>query len=122
MASPEDIAKAFQEHYYRTFDQNRAALQPLYQDNAILSFEGQKFQGHAAIIGKLTSLPFQKVQHHISSTDAQPSLSNGLIVFVTGQLLIEGETNPLKFSQVFHLAATGGSFIITNDIFRLNYA
>lgn len=45
-----------------TFDQNRAALQPLYQDNAILSFEGQKFQGHAAIIGKLTSLPFQKVR------------------------------------------------------------
>ena len=27
---------------------------------------------------------------------------------------IEGETNPLKFSQVFHLAAHGGSFIITN--------
>lgn len=27
---------------------------------------------------------------------------------------VEGETNPLKFSQVFHLAATGGSFVITN--------
>ncbi|KAK9902755.1 hypothetical protein WJX75_005016 [Coccomyxa subellipsoidea] len=76
----------------------------------------------AAVIGKLTSLPFQQVRHHISSVDAQPSLSNGLIVFVTGQLLVDGEANPLKFSQVFHLAATGGSFIITNDIFRLNYA
>lgn len=29
---------------------------------------------------------------------------------------VDGEANPLKFSQVFHLAATGGSFIITNGI------
>lgn len=52
--------QAFQDHYYKTFDQSRAALQPLYQDNAILSFEGQQFQGQAAIIGKLSSLPFQQ--------------------------------------------------------------
>ena len=56
-----EYMQAFQEHYYKTFDQSRAALQPLYQDNAILSFEGQKFQGQAAVIGKLTSLPFQQV-------------------------------------------------------------
>ena len=29
-----------------------------------------------------------QAKHHISSVDAQPSLSNGLIVFVTGQLLV----------------------------------
>lgn len=26
----------------------------------------------------------------------------------------EGETNPLKFSQTFHLAPVGGSFVVTN--------
>lgn len=26
----------------------------------------------------------------------------------------EGESNPLKFSQVFHLAPAGGSFVVTN--------
>ena len=26
----------------------------------------------------------------------------------------EGESNPLKFSQMFHLAAQGSSFVITN--------
>jgi hypothetical protein len=40
------------------------------------------------IIGKLTSLPFQQCKHHISSLDAQPSLSGGVLVFVTGQLLV----------------------------------
>lgn len=26
----------------------------------------------------------------------------------------EGEANPLKFSQIFHLAPVGNSFVITN--------
>ena len=43
-------------------------------------------------------------------------------MFVTGQLLPEGESNPLKVSQAFHLAAVGGSYAVTNDVFRLNYA
>ena len=33
----------------------------------------------------------------------------------------EGETNPLKFSQTFHLVPVGGSYIVSNDLFRLNY-
>ncbi|KAK9805517.1 hypothetical protein WJX72_002958 [[Myrmecia] bisecta] len=122
MADPEAVGKAFVEHYYNTFDTNRANLAGLYQHDALLTFEGQKQQGTQAIMAKLTSLPFQTCKHHVSSIDAQPSLTQGIVVFVTGQLLPEGETNPLKFSQVFHLAAAGGSFVVTNDLFRLNYA
>eukprot|EP00884_Botryococcus_braunii_P013480 jgi/Botrbrau1/22132/Bobra.0206s0056.1 len=122
MADPNQVAKAFVEHYYKTFDTNRGALAGLYQADGILTFEGQQYQGQAQIAGKLTSLPFAACQHHVSSADAQPSLSGGIIVFVTGQLLTEGESNPLKFSQVFHLAPVGGSFAVTNDLFRLNYA
>ncbi|PRW44426.1 Nuclear transport factor 2 [Chlorella sorokiniana] len=120
-ADPESVAKAFTDHYYATFDTARTNLAGLYQDQSMLTFEGQKFQGTQAIMGKLTSLPFQACKHHISSLDAQPSLSGGVLVFVTGQLLPEGETNPLKFSQTFHLAPVGGSFVVTNDLFRLNY-
>ena len=29
-----------------------------------------------------------QVKHHIASMDAQPSASGGLLVFVTGQLLV----------------------------------
>jgi hypothetical protein len=108
------------------------------------------------IIQKLTSLPFQKCQHRISSLDAQPSIGGGILVFVTGQLLAssslfpfffitvpctacvgalfrsqyvlkrfelyssfphlqpDGESNPLKFSQTFHLMPVGSSFVVTN--------
>jgi len=68
---------------------------------------------------KLTSLPFQACQHRVSSLDAQPSMSGGILVFVTGQLLPEGETNPLKFSQTFHLVPVGGSFMVSNGEFIL---
>jgi len=64
----------------------------------------------------------QSCKHHVSSIDAQPSVAGGILVFVTGQLLPEGEANALKFSQAFHLAPLGGSFVVTNDLFRLNYA
>jgi hypothetical protein len=61
MTSSFDTAsQAFHDHYYNTFDQNRQALAGLYQQDAILSFEGAKVQGQAAIMQKLTSLPFQQ--------------------------------------------------------------
>lgn len=119
---PDQVAKAFTDHYYAMFDTNRAALAGLYQDQSMLSFEGQKFMGTQQIMGKLTGLPFQQCTHHISSLDAQPSISGGILVFVTGQLLPEGETNALKFSQTFHLVPVAGSFVVSNDLFRLNYA
>lgn len=183
--------QAFTDHYYSTFDTNRAALGALYQEQSLLSFEGQKFQGtqqvstvgvvgalpvrggaglagvcvgreggwgggpkagdstdsrgarqskygqlllgalgtvnpcaacfkqswqqrtpqaapmqatehpsnpatratppRLQILQKLTSLPFQQCKHHVSSIDAQPSVGGGLIVFVTGQLLVRGQ-------------------------------
>ena len=70
----------------------------------------------------LPPFPPQSCKHAVSSIDAQLSPSGGILVFATGQLLPEGETNPLKFSQCFHLAAVGGSFAVSNDVFRLNLA
>ena len=47
--------KAFVDHYYATFDTNRAALGALYSPaEATLTFEGQKSVGQAAILTKLT--------------------------------------------------------------------
>ncbi|KAL3151307.1 nuclear transport factor 2 [Trebouxia sp. C0009 RCD-2024] len=117
----EQIAKAFTDHYYPTFDQNRGALAGLYSDQSVLCFEGQKVQGTQAIVSKLTSLPFQRCQHKVTSLDSHAVPSGGVLVFVTGQLLTEGESRPMPFSQVFHLANISGSWVVTNDIFRLNY-
>ncbi|KAK4486063.1 hypothetical protein RD792_008728 [Penstemon davidsonii] len=97
---PDAVAKAFVEHYYSTFDSNRAGLATLYQDNSMLSFEGQKFQGTQSITSKLTSLPFQQCKHHITTVDCQPSgPAGGMVVFVSGNLQLAGEQHALKFSQ-----------------------
>ncbi|RZC60607.1 hypothetical protein C5167_022363 [Papaver somniferum] len=121
---PESVSKAFVEHYYTTFDANRAGLAGLYQDTSMLSFEGEKIQGGAAIVTKLTSLPFQQCKHNITTVDSQPSgPAGGMLVFVSGNLQLAGEQHVLKFSQMFHLMPTPqGSFYVQNDIFRLNYA
>ncbi|CAI8616976.1 unnamed protein product [Vicia faba] len=121
---PDALAKAFVEHYYTTFDNNRAGLATLYQDGSMLTFEGQKILGSPNIVAKLTSLPFQQCHHSITTVDCQPSTVNtGMLVFVSGNLQLGGEQHALKFSQMFHLIPTQqGSYYVLNDIFRLNYA
>ena len=97
---PDAVAKAFVEHYYSTFDANRAALVSLYQEGSMLTFEGQKIQGSQNIVAKLTSLPFQQCKHNITTVDCQPSGAGGMLVFVSGTLQLAGEQHALKFSQV----------------------
>ena len=98
----------------------------------MLTFEGNQFQGVKAIVDKLSALPFQKVQHAVTTIDAQPSnpTQGPLIVTVTGRLLVDDEQNPQQFTQVFQLIPEGGSYFVFNgnffnshstDIFRLNY-
>ncbi|MFS7894644.1 putative nuclear transport factor 2, NTF2-like domain superfamily [Helianthus anomalus] len=100
---PDTVAKSFVEHYYSTFDTNRASLANLYQDSSMLTFEGQKIQGSSNIVAKLTSLPFQQCKHSITTVDCQPSgPSGGMLVFVSGNLQIAGEQHALKFSQVHY--------------------
>ncbi|KAH0916034.1 hypothetical protein HID58_030480, partial [Brassica napus] len=120
---PDAVAKAFVEHYYTTFDANRAGLVSLYQEGSMLTFEGQKIQGSQNIVAKLTSLPFQQCKHNITTVDCQPSgPAGGMLVFVSGNLQLAGEQHALKFSQMFHLVSNQGNYYVFNDIFRLNYA
>lgn len=102
---PDAVAKAFVEHYYSTFDANRAGLVSLYQEGSMLTFEGQKIQGSLNIVDKLTSLPFQQCKHNITTVDCQPSgPAGGMLVFVSGNLQLAGEQHALKFSQVFRIS------------------
>ncbi|WIA12014.1 hypothetical protein OEZ86_002996 [Tetradesmus obliquus] len=121
MADPEAVGKAFLQYYYQLFESNRAGLANLYQEGSMLTFEGQKFQGTQAIVAKLAALPFNQAKVNPTSMDFQPSVAGGIMVFVTGSIQTEGESNALKFSQVFHLMPVGQSFVVTNDMFRLNY-
>ncbi|KAI8998138.1 Nuclear transport factor 2 [Gaertneriomyces sp. JEL0708] len=117
------VAKQFVDFYYQTFDGNRSNLAGLYKEMSMLSFEGQLFTGAPSIVEKLTSLPFQRVAHRVTTSDAQPGSPNGsILVTVTGQLLIDEEQNPQSFTQTFHLYPDGaGGWFVYNDIFRLVY-
>ncbi|KAF8061609.1 nuclear transport factor 2 [Lyophyllum atratum] len=124
MADINAIAEQFTTFYYTTFDSNRANLGPLYRTESMLSWEGTPIVGATKIVEKIASLPFEKVQHKVTTRDAQPSSPSqgSLIVSVTGLLLVDDSPNPLQFSQVFHLIPDGASYYVFNDIFRLNYA
>ncbi|KAH9170776.1 nuclear transport factor 2 [Lactarius sanguifluus] len=123
MADINAIAKQFTDFYYNTFDSNRANLAPLYRETSMLTWEGTPIQSANAIVEKLTSLPFAKVQHKVTTLDAQPSnpAVASLIVSVTGLLVVDDSPNPLQFSQVFQLIPDGTSYYVFNDVFRLNY-
>lgn len=67
----------------------------------MLTFEGTQLQGVEAIVEKLSSLPFQKVEHKVSTRDCQPTGDgNSLVVIVTGALMVDDSPAPLNFSQV----------------------
>ncbi|TCD62392.1 Nuclear transport factor 2 [Steccherinum ochraceum] len=123
MSDPQAIAKQFTDFYYQTFDSNRAGIQALYRDNSMMTWEGTQILGASSIVEKITTLPFAKVQHKVTTLDAQPS-SNAvasILVSVTGMLLVDDSPNPLQFSQIFQLIPDGTSYYVFNDIFRLNY-
>eukprot|EP01092_Planopodium_desertum_P011983 TRINITY_DN557_c0_g1_i2.p1 TRINITY_DN557_c0_g1~~TRINITY_DN557_c0_g1_i2.p1 ORF type:complete len:136 (+),score=32.91 TRINITY_DN557_c0_g1_i2:437-844(+) len=124
MAGPDSIAEAFLKHFYNTFDTNRAGLGALYQKTSMMTYEGDKKQGNEAIAAKYASLPFKTIKHSISKWDVQPLPGSGLLVVVTGKLLLDDSTNPLLFSEAFTLMPLPGgkSYFILNHIFRLNYA
>jgi len=122
MAEP--IAEAFVKHYYSCFDQDRATLSGLYRPESMLSFEGSKIQGQQNIVEKLKSLTFQRVAHRVVTLDCQPSPGNGILVFVSGELVVDDGQQTMRFAQVFNLQPTpgaAGSFFVLNDLFRLNY-
>eukprot|EP01130_Rhizamoeba_saxonica_P004091 TRINITY_DN1683_c0_g2_i1.p1 TRINITY_DN1683_c0_g2~~TRINITY_DN1683_c0_g2_i1.p1 ORF type:complete len:123 (+),score=29.39 TRINITY_DN1683_c0_g2_i1:28-396(+) len=119
----EAIAQSFVNYYYGQFDAgNRAGLKALYKPSSMLTWESQQILGADAISEKIVGLPFQSVKHRVVSIDAQPSPGNGVLVFVSGELLIDESQNAIRFSQVFNLLPEGdANYWVQNEMFSLNY-
>ncbi|KAL9968455.1 hypothetical protein ACROYT_G026832 [Oculina patagonica] len=114
------IGETFVKTYYPLFDSNRAELAKFYTAQSMLTFEGQQLQGTEAITQKLVGLPFTNVAHIITTTDCQPTVGSGVIVFVVGQLKTDNDP-PHGFSQCFTLMPNpDGSLYVLNDMFRLS--
>ncbi|KAJ3493316.1 hypothetical protein NLG97_g4808 [Lecanicillium saksenae] len=118
----ESVAKQFIEFYYNQFDTDRNSLASLYRDQSMLTFESASVLGAKGIVEKLTSLPFEKVKHQVSTLDAQPGMIEGsVVILVTGQLLVDEEQRPMNYTQAFQLAQEGGQYFVFNDVFKLVY-
>ncbi|KAK2778992.1 Nuclear transport factor 2 [Onygenales sp. PD_12] len=121
MGDYQSIADEFVKFYYSTFDNKRDDLKPLYRENSMLTFETNSIQGSEAITKQLVELPFQKVQHQRATVDAQPTEEGGVIVLVTGALMVDQEQKPMNYTQVFHLRRDAVGYYVYNDIFKLVY-
>ncbi|OBT59549.1 hypothetical protein VE04_00117 [Pseudogymnoascus sp. 24MN13] len=102
-------AEQFTDFYYNQFDADRSQLAPLYRDNSMLTFESAAVAGAGPIVEKLTSLPFAKVKHQVSTWSPSQSM-----------VVVDEEQRPMNYSQCFQLLPDGaGSYFIFNDIFKL---
>ncbi|KAK1675711.1 nuclear transport factor 2 [Colletotrichum godetiae] len=119
----EEIAKQFIEFYYNQFDTDRKQLASLYREGSMLTFESASSLGVNSIVEKLSSLPFEKVKHQVTTLDSQPTTEGGIIILVTGQLLVDEEQRPMSYTQAFQLLRDSlGNYFVFNDIFKLVYA
>uniref|UniRef100_A0A2K6RB50 Nuclear transport factor 2 n=1 Tax=Rhinopithecus roxellana TaxID=61622 RepID=A0A2K6RB50_RHIRO len=109
----EPIGSSFIQHYYQLFGNDRRQLGAVYIDASCLTWKGQQYQGKAAIVEKLSSLPFQKMQHIL-----MPMPDSCIISMVVGWL--KADEDPIMgFHQVFLLKNIQDAWVCTNDMFRL---
>lgn len=86
-----------------------------YRDDSLLSVDNDKYLGTNDIVAKLTATPTKlKVDNH----EIQPS-TNGILIFLSGFLTLEGENNAIGFTRVFFLTPHQQSFYIRNDMYKL---
>ncbi|MEE6499558.1 hypothetical protein FKM82_003495 [Ascaphus truei] len=114
----EQIGSGFVQHYYQLFDNDRNQLAAIYIDSSCLTWEGQPYQGKATIVEKLSSLPFQKIQHSITAQDHQPTPDGCILSMIVGQLKADDD-QVMGFHQVFLLKNIQDAWVCTNDMFRL---
>ncbi|KAK2074513.1 hypothetical protein P8C59_008715 [Phyllachora maydis] len=117
----ETVAKQFVEFYYNAFDADRKGLVQLYRENSMLTFESTSTLGAGPIVEKLVGLPFEQVKHRVDTLDAQPAVEGGVIILVTGALLVDAEQRPMSYAQTFQLQKdASGTYFIYNDLFKLH--
>jgi hypothetical protein len=95
-----EIANAFIQTYYQSFDngprENLSALYVPDNETSQMSFEGNLIKGQQAIVDKLKSLSFQKVNRCLTAVDSQITVEQGIMINVIGQLQVK---SPLVVSQ-----------------------
>lgn len=118
MSKPEYevIGESFLQQYFS--NQSKDFLANFYGNDSILSVEKEKFHGQQDIAEKLASI---SAQYKVTFFEFQPS-NNGILIFLSGQMVIGGESNPINFHRIFFLTqAQTGSIYVKNDMFLITF-
>ncbi|KAK8821723.1 nuclear transport factor 2 [Blastocystis sp. ATCC 50177/Nand II] len=114
----QELGKSFITYFYQSYDGDRTALQGIYQDCSMLTFEGQEYLGTQAIMTKIAGIG-ARFAHNIQSMDIQPTSDGSIMIVCTGEIKID-DNNPMLFMETFIIRDAGGnSYYVHNDIFRL---
>uniref|UniRef100_A0A8C4VRV3 Nuclear transport factor 2 n=1 Tax=Gopherus evgoodei TaxID=1825980 RepID=A0A8C4VRV3_9SAUR len=110
----EQVGTSFVHLYYQRFDSSRVELSALYVSISLTLLKRLT----SSLIILNDGLPFQKIQHSITSQDHQPAPDNCILSMVVGQLKVDNDP-VMGFHQLFVLKNISDNWVCTNDIFRL---
>jgi len=122
--SPQCIGREFVRCYYTLLHDNPDKLHRFYLDQSAFVHGNQTEEtaecvsGQRAIHEKIMSLNFIDCRTKIKHVDSQPTIDNGVVVQVSGELSNAGKL-PRRFMQTFVLGSqTPRKYYVHNDIFR----
>ena len=122
--SPQCIGREFVRCYYTLMHDNPNKLHRFYLDQSTFVHGNQTDEtagcvsGQRAIHEKIISLNFVDCRTKIKHVDSQPTIDNGVVVQVSGELSNAGKV-PRRFMQTFVLGSqTPRKYYVHNDIFR----
>lgn len=122
--SPQCIGREFVRCYYTLLHDNPDKLHRFYLDQSTFVHGNQTDEtaecvsGQRAIHEKIMSLTFVDCRTKIKHVDSQPTIDNGVVVQVSGELSNAGKI-PRRFMQTFVLGSqTPRKYYVHNDIFR----
>ena len=110
-----NTAKDIGTQFLRAFFSPGCNIAQFYGNDSVLNLESEVYFGQQKIVEKLMSF---KLNVNPSNYEFQPS-NNGVLMYVSGTCVIEGETRQLPFTRVIFLAAQGQSYYIKNDIYKI---
>lgn len=120
--SPEKVGWLFIQQYYSKLNSNPSKLYQFYTKASTLvhgleSEPTEMATGQAQIQARVKQEEFDDCKVVVLNVDCLPSLENGVIIQVLGEMTNRGQFH--KFVQTFFLASQPNGYYVLNDILRL---
>tara|TARA_B110000093_G_C12944151_1_gene399342 strand:- start:113 stop:508 length:396 start_codon:yes stop_codon:yes gene_type:complete len=116
------VGRCFVAQFYPTFGTNRSQLGGVYRDSSLMTMQGKQLQGVGNIMcwfKQGITFSIARFETEAEDIDCHPSPDGGIIISVSGKVLVDDEKRPLKFSDMFYLSEDQGTWFVSNQIFQI---